>query len=38
MDDPALKLKPSYRLEPQAITPKDIDLMRREGVPPFPPL
>ncbi|HYF35331.1 MAG TPA: substrate-binding domain-containing protein [Prosthecobacter sp.] len=38
MDDPNLVLKPSYRLTPQAITPKEIEKLRREGMPPFPAL
>lgn len=36
--DPAFKPKPSYQLIPRAISAKDIDEIRRNGLPKFPPL
>lgn len=38
MDKPDLPLKPSYQLTAYPITPKDIEELRRNGLPPFPKL
>ena len=36
--EPAFQPKPSYKLNPMAITPKDVDDIRRKGLPPLPKL